>query len=129
MVAGITFHKMINALERGVVCVLIIDDLNYYASRVEAEKFEKAGGVLIRNNLFRESASHIMNGNWRLIFNRNHQKAMLVDDKVLIGSFNVADPYTGDNYGVHTFRDVSVCVKMKHTRSVADFFINILETN
>ena len=129
LIAGVTLQKMINAWDRGVCCVLVIDDLNPYASSLGTEAFERAGGVVIRNNMFREGASHLMNGNWRKVFNRNHQKAMLVDEKVFIGSFNIADPYSGDNYGDHTFRDISVCVKMKHTRGIADFFIDILEEN
>jgi phosphatidylserine/phosphatidylglycerophosphate/cardiolipin synthase-like enzyme len=32
LIAAITLQKLVNAANRGCKCVLIIDDLNYYAS-------------------------------------------------------------------------------------------------
>ena len=52
-VSNLTLQKMTNAAERGVLTILIIDDLNYYASRKHVEILEAKGGIVIRNNLFR----------------------------------------------------------------------------
>lgn len=59
MIAGITLHKMTNALNRGVQSILIIDDLNYYASSEAVDKFRKAGGIVIRNNPFLKTYKHV----------------------------------------------------------------------
>lgn len=50
---------MTNAARRGVLCYLVIDDLNYYPDQALVAKFEAAGGVCIRNNPF---------ANWRMHF-------------------------------------------------------------
>ena len=111
MIAGITMHKMTNALNRGVQAIMIIDDLNYYASSEAVDKFRKAGGIVIRNNPFLKTYKHVQNGEYYKFFNRNHQKVMLVDDHVFCGSINIADPYSGPRYGDSSFRDLNIILK------------------
>ena len=72
LVAAITLQKMTNACKRGVTSILIIDDLNYYASREGVDEFKAAGGIVVRNNLFSTFTQHVANGQWRRFFNRNH---------------------------------------------------------
>ena len=110
MVAGITIEKMVRAQGRGCQTILIIDDLNFYASREGMEKLRQAGGIVIKNNPFGLARKHWQDGHYYRFFNRNHQKVMLVDDFIFCGSLNVADPYTGTRYGDGSFRDLNCCV-------------------
>ena len=111
LIAGITMQKLTNAAERGVQTVLVIDDLNYYASSKDVKKFMKAGGIVIRNNPFEKAYEHIVDGKFQKFFNRNHQKVMLVDHHVFCGSLNVANPYSGDRYGDGSFRDLNIILR------------------
>ena len=72
MIAGITMHKLVNARKRGVQVVLIIDDLNYYASSQQIKQLREAGGIVLNNNPFTAASDHISNGQYYKFFNRNH---------------------------------------------------------
>lgn len=72
LIAAITIQKLTCAAKRGCKSILIIDDLNYYASSKAIASFKKAGGVVIRNNPFEKAHEHIINGRYQKFFNRNH---------------------------------------------------------
>ena len=52
MVAAITLEKMLRAQQRGCQTVLVIDDLNFYASREGMQRLKDTGGIVIKNNPF-----------------------------------------------------------------------------
>jgi phosphatidylserine/phosphatidylglycerophosphate/cardiolipin synthase-like enzyme len=64
MIAAITLQKLTNAAKRGCQVVLIIDDLNYYASKTGINRLKEAGGIVIRNNPFEKAYEHILNGRY-----------------------------------------------------------------
>lgn len=129
LIAGITLQKLINACKRGVKAVLIIDDLNYYASEEAIKEFKKAGGVVIRNNPLVKAPGHLIDRRYQRFFNRNHQKVMLVDSHVFCGSLNVADPYSGWRYGNNNFRDLNILLRNQNARDVRSFFLELLLQN
>ena len=130
MVAAITLEKMLRAQQRGCQTVLVIDDLNFYASREGMQKLKDAGGIVIKNNPFSVAWQFLFSRETRhKFFNRNHQKAMLVDDCIFCGSLNIADPYTGTRYGDNSFRDLNCFIKSGDTKKVRDFFYEILKCN
>ena len=129
LIAGITLQKLTNAAARGVKSILIIDDLNYYASEKAVQKFRKAGGILIRNNPLTKIWEHIVDGRYQKFFNRNHQKVMLVDSHVFCGSLNVANPYSGDRYGDGSFRDLNIILRNQDAADVRSFFLDLCLQN
>ena len=62
-------------------------------------------------------------------FQRNHQKVKLIDDCQFVGSFNVAEPYTGVRYGSASFRDLNICADKCNTKNARKFFRNMLLRN
>ena len=54
---------------------------------------------------------------------------MLVDRNVFCGSENIADPYTSDRYGDHSFRDLSIVLRNQDVKGVRLFFSDILSMN
>jgi phosphatidylserine/phosphatidylglycerophosphate/cardiolipin synthase-like enzyme len=129
LIAAITLQKLTNAAKRGCATVLIIDDLNYYASQKGIKALKEAGGIVIRNNPFEKAYEHVLNGRYQKFFNRNHQKVMLVDQHVFCGSLNVADPYSGARYGDGTFRDLNIILRNQDARSIRNFFLELLIQN
>lgn len=129
LIAGITMQKLTNAAQRGVRSILIIDDLNYYASQKAIKKLRDAGAIVIRNNPLEKWHEHIIDGRYQKFFNRNHQKIMLVDHHVFCGSLNVADPYSGSRYGDSTFRDLNIILRNQDAKSVRAFFLDLLLQN
>ena len=106
--------------------LLVIDDLNFYASKKEIQKYVSAGGIVIRNNPFENTLEHVMDGKYQKFFNRNHQKVMLVDRNVFCGSLNIADPYSGSRYGDSSFRDLNVFLKDQNCHDVLNFFLELM---
>ena len=53
----------------------------------------------------------------------------MVDDCQFIGSLNVADPYTTTRYGSGSFRDLNALTEGHPTKSVRDFFRDMLLRN
>ena len=64
LIANITLQKLINAQLRGVRTILIIDDLNFYASRKYIKKLKQSGGIVVKNNPFERAGEHLMNGKY-----------------------------------------------------------------
>ena len=126
LIASITLQKLAAAAKRGCLTVLIIDDLNYYASQKAIQTLKNAGGIVIRNNPFEKAYEHVLNGRYQKFFNRNHQKVMLIDQHVFCGSLNVADPYSGARYGDGSFRDLNILLRNQDARSVRAFFLDLL---
>lgn len=120
---------MTNAAKRGVKTLLIIDDLNFYASREDLKRFREAGGLVIKNNPFEYAHTHLKVGKYQKFFNRNHQKCMLIDSHVFIGSLNVADPYSGTRYGDSSFRDLNIILRNQDAKDVRSFFLSMLVRN
>ena len=71
-IAGITLQKLRNAARRGVKVFLVIDDLNFYANKEQIRQLESAGGMVIRNNPFRQFYMHLLSFKASRIFQRNH---------------------------------------------------------
>ena len=109
--------------------MLLIDDLNYYASQKAIKKLKQEGGIVIRNNPFEKAYEHVINGRYQKFFNRNHQKVMLVDQHVFCGSLNIADPYSGARYGDSSFRDLNIILRNQDARDVRTFFLDLLIQN
>jgi phosphatidylserine/phosphatidylglycerophosphate/cardiolipin synthase-like enzyme len=42
---------------------------------------------------------------------RNHQKVMLIDDNIFLGSLNIANAYSAVRYGDGNFRDLNIILK------------------
>jgi len=108
---------------------LIIDDLNFYPNKEMVRQLEAAGGVVIRNNPFRQFYKHLMQFRIAPIFQRNHQKVMLVDDNIFCGSLNIANMYSSVRYGDGSFRDLNIILKRHPTKKVRDFFREMLIRN
>ena len=109
LVSHITVNKLVNAARRGVPVYLIIEDLNCYVDRAQVRRLEAAGATVLRNNPFRNFYYHLAPiFHPRRIFNRTHQKTMLVDGNVYCGSINIAQRYTSIKYGTRAFRDLSI---------------------
>jgi hypothetical protein len=128
-IAGITLQKLKNAAGRGVHVYLIIDDLNFYANKEQIRALEAAGGVVVKNNPFRQFYKHLLSMKPNRIFTRNHQKVMLVDDNIFIGSLNIANSYSSVRYGDGTFRDLNIILKRNECKRVREFFRSMLLRN
>ena len=72
LIAAITLEKLERAARRGVRVIVIIDDLNPYASTRAVKQLEDAGGVVIKNNPFARGHEHALEGRYQKFFNRNH---------------------------------------------------------
>ena len=128
-IAGLTLRKLRNAANRGVKVFILIDDLNFYVNKQEIRDLEKAGGMVIRNQPFRYFYYHLMDFRLSPIFNRNHQKVMLVDDNLFCGSLNIANPYSRVRYGEGEFRDLNIVLTRQNCSKVRDFFREMIVRN
>lgn len=108
---------------------LIIDDLNFYANKDSIRQLEAAGGMVIRNNPFRRFYMHLLSFKVSRIFQRNHQKVMLVDDNIFCGSLNIANMYSSVRYGDGSFRDLNIILKRHPSKKVRDFFRKMIIRN
>ena len=64
LIAAITLQKLAHAAKRGCHVVLLIDDLNYYASQKAIKKLKQEGGIVIRNNPIEKAHEHVLNGRY-----------------------------------------------------------------
>lgn len=128
-IANLTLTKLKNAANRGVKVFLIIDDLNFYADKEEIRALEKAGGMVIRNQPFKYFYYHLMDFRVSPIFNRNHQKIMLVDDNLFCGSINISNPYSRVRYGEGQFRDLNILLTRLDCSKVWLFFREMIIRN
>lgn len=109
---------------------MVLEDLNCYLDIKQKNKLKEHGVVMVSHNPFKHFYFHLFRWNMRRIFNRNHQKVMIVDDKVYAGSMNISQRYTTRKYGTRSFRDLSVISSQSPARYGAkDFFLNALQEN
>lgn len=85
---------------------------------------------MVSHNPFKRFYLHLYKWNMRRIFNRNHQKTMIVDDIVYTGSMNISQRYTTRKYGTRSFRDLSMRTRHSDEKYGAkQFFLDALLSN
>ncbi|KRW98257.1 hypothetical protein PPERSA_00714 [Pseudocohnilembus persalinus] len=121
--AKLTIIKMIEALKRGVTCVLYVDDLQQYVDKNLIKEFQENGGIY-----------KSLNPTWRHIyrnvpsqefFRRHHEKLVVIDDFSVIGSQNFQDCYGSDKFGNGEFYDFNVMFKNQNLRNFRHQFLNV----
>lgn len=65
----------------------------------------------------------------RKLFKRNHQKVILVDDNVFIGSSNIGEDYGGEKYGNSSFVDLNMRIKGYVTEKMYSKIDNVILKN
>jgi cardiolipin synthase len=63
------------------------------------------------------------------MFKRNHQKVILVDDNVFIGSSNIGEDYGGPKYGNDSFLDLNIRMKGYVTEKLYETIDNVILKN
>lgn len=128
MIANLTLRKLIEALDRGVQVVLIVEHLNFYMKNSLYKQLKKNGAIIIKPNPGTLILSHIWNGQTKKFFNRCHQKVSLIDNDLFIGSINISDEYSDIKYGSKKFLDLNLYVKNTICqRKVIRFFKEFVE--
>lgn len=106
-IANIIMQKIVHAAERGVKVNLFIDDLQSKPdSKLESELISKGGNIHKLNKVHL-----ILNLFNREFFKRDHEKVLLIDNKVFIGSANISNDYAGKHYGSYFFKDLNIYLK------------------
>jgi len=130
MIANLTLRKLIQAAERGVKVVLIIEHLNFYLKHSLYKELKKKGGIIIAPNPVTKILTNIMNSNTVKTWNRYHQKVSLIDSDLFVGSINIAEEYSDIKYGTNKFVDLNIYVKNTICKNkVLRFFREILLEN
>jgi cardiolipin synthase len=111
MIANLTIRKLIEAQERGVQVVLLLEHLNFYMKYSLYKQLRNKGVIILKPNPINKIFSHIFNRNTKKFFNRCHQKVTLVDNNLFLGSINIADEYSDIKFGANKFVDLNIYVK------------------
>jgi cardiolipin synthase A/B len=128
MIANLTIRKLMEAQERGVQVVLIMEHLNFYMKHSLYKQLKKKGVVIIKPNPMHKIFYHMRELNTRKFFNRCHQKVTLVDDDLFLGSINVAEEYSSFKYGSNSFIDLNIFVKKTICKpKILKFFEEFIE--
>ena len=128
-IADETLRRLIKAAERGVSVVLVVDWLNDYKDKTLSEKLIRSGGQILRTNSMKQIPLFSMKVQFMANnpFERFHQKIMLIDDTVLLGSSNFDIDYGGNIYGNNTFYDFNLKIRRKNIMEVKEVFFRIAE--
>lgn len=130
MIANLTLRKLIQAAERGVQVVLLVEHLNFYMKHSLSKELKNIGGIIIKPNPLHKIFSHFYNSNFKKFFNRCHQKVSLIDNDLFLGSLNIAEEYSNIKYGSFDFIDLNIYVKNTICRNkVLYFFKELIEQN
>jgi phosphatidylserine/phosphatidylglycerophosphate/cardiolipin synthase-like enzyme len=89
MIANLTLRKLMDAQERGVQVVLVVEHLNFYMKHSLYKQLKKKGVIIIKPNPMNKIFHHILTNNKKKFFNRSHQKVSLIDSDLFLGSINI----------------------------------------
>ena len=121
LVGDETLKRLIKAAERGVDIILYVDWLNCTMdSELEAELLSKGGKIEKLNPMISWIKLPVSS-----VFERYHQKIILIDDQVFIGSTNFDIEYAGNKYGNNSFYDLNVKLTKKCLNEAKDVFFEI----
>jgi cardiolipin synthase len=130
MIANLTMRKLVEAQERGVQVVLIVEHLNFYMKHSMYKLLRSKGGVIIKPNKIQKALSHMKNLETKKFFNRCHQKVSLIDEDLFLGSINIAEEYSYIKYGSFNFIDLNIFVKKTICYSkILNFFKELIIEN
>lgn len=105
--ANTTLKKLTEAAKRGVQVTLLIDDLANWASKPLLDEFKLAGGTYVSLNMLVYF--------WKIankeFFRRHHEKIIISDSELMIGSANISGDYGGRLTGNYEFRDLNLSMK------------------
>ena len=124
-IAKTTMRKLQLAAERGVATFLYIDHLCYWIDQGMKKQNKSAGVTIIKLNKKSNLIKNIFNFKMWKSFNRNHQKYLLTDNSLFIGSSNICSEYSGIKYGSEQFRDLNMKIDNADTTQIQNFFLRI----
>ena len=128
-IANETLRKLAKAAERGVDVVLYVDWLNYYLDDNLAKILISKGGKIEALNPMSLITRYAMGLDVfpRHIFERYHQKILIADENIIIGSANYDVEYGGKIYGNDQFYDLNVKLKNKCLDDAKQIFFTIAD--
>lgn len=130
MIANITLRKIMDAMDRGVRVVLLMEHLNFYMKHSIYKQLKKKGAIIIKPNPMSKAFSYILNSNKKKFFNRCHQKVSLIDKDLFLGSINIAEEYSDVKYGTNKFLDLNMYIKNTICfHKVLNFFRELIMEN
>ena len=100
-------NRLIQAQKKGVQVFLFIDSLVSRPNRTSIRDFKAAGGCV----LYRNKKQRILNSLNRSFFQRDHEKILLADNRVLLGSANISKLYGGKRFGQDFFMDLNILME------------------
>lgn len=131
-----TMIRLTRAVDRGVNVVIYVDWLSSSLSKRLRLKLKERGVRIEKTHPIKSTLLSYFTGRTfehriaaRDIFERYHQKLILVDNKVIVGSANFAAEYAGHKLGDNSFYDLNLVITDKCVdeavqvfRSIADRF-------
>jgi len=103
-IGKITLHKLTEAAKRGVNVCIMHDVLTSELDRDLRKEFNKYGGLDYRLN----AMHRIWNIPTRRYFKRDHEKLIVADNKIFLGSANISVDYAHKKHGVNFFYDLNM---------------------
>lgn len=128
-IANETLCKLIAAADRGVSVVLFVDYLNFRINPSLANELLAKGAIIKCLNpmnpieRFKQGLGVIS----RDVFERYHQKLILIDTTVIVGSANMDCDYAGPKHGYSKFYDLNVILKRQCVLEAQAVFKNIAD--
>ena len=105
--------------------MLMIDDLNNWIDpNLRYELVKNGGQVYTLNQIGR----FVLNREYdKELFRRHHEKLIVSDENVMIGSSNITDEYGAYIYGTYDFLDMNVYLKNLTLSESRKFFYNLAQ--
>lgn len=97
---------------------MFIDKLVSKPNKQLLKELKKTGG----NILYWNKKQRILNSLNRSYFQRDHEKIILSDNKILLGSANISKDYGGKWYGNDFFFDLNILVENCAIKDTLKFF-------
>jgi len=120
-VSKITWEKLLSAAERGVKITYAVDAIKNGVSKSTLNKFRKLGGTYIKYNRPWRFLQYFAEKKRDKMLSRHHEKLIMIDDTVFVGSGNMTGEYGGPELGKHIFNDIYMEINKAPTRSIIEF--------
>lgn len=120
-IGKITWEKLVDASRRGVKVVCAVDFLRKDIKKKAVMALREKGGIFIEYNNPLLFIPYFWEGLRHKVLSRHHEKIILVDDKLFIGSGNMKGEYGGPRFGTSIFHDVYTIIKKAPAGKTLEF--------
>jgi cardiolipin synthase len=117
--ANVIVAKLIEAQKRGVHVILLVDGFQDGIDRSLKGKLRQAGATVHTLNPFYKLWKLFIR---RRLFHRHHEKLVVSDEKVLIGSSNLAEEYGGAKHGTSDYWDLNMFTTHTGLKQIREYF-------